>query len=156
MPDYSELSKLPPRKAYRLIAPKVFAEENRIGRDNLAPELKWFSLAATLHGETLNGGISQYFTNSSGKDYKLALAALHEVGAKPQEKLVRKWLRRLPGGVRPEVQSDVGNSLFTNPAMMKELERIDDEYFSSVDSFYQAIVHYVLENAPAFGVKTSS
>lgn len=149
----SELSSLPPRKAYRLIVRKVFDQEMKVGRDRLPPKLRQLSLAATLHGETLNGGLSQYFTNCFGEDYKLALAALREIGAKQQEKLVLKWLGCLPAQVKPEDRVDVGTCIFENRTLLKELEAIDLDYFRSADSFYTAIVKYVLKHGRAFEIE---
>jgi hypothetical protein len=148
----SELSSHPPRKAYQLIVREVFDQEIKAGSDKLPLELRQLSLVATLHEQTRNGGLSQYFTNCFGEDYKLALAALREIGAEHQEKLVLKWLGRLQVQVKPEDRIGVGTCLFENRTLLKELEAIDLEYFRSADSFYTAVVRYVFNNARVFGI----
>lgn len=64
-----------------------------------------------------------------------------------------KWLGCLPAEVRPEDQRNVGTSIFEDRALLKELETIDLEYFGSVDSFYTAVVKYVLQHGRAFEIE---
>ena len=146
------LEALPPRKVYREVARLVTREEIDNGRDRLPAEMQYFSLASVLHEETFNGEMSQYFTNSSESDYRLAIEALAQVGAETQRNLVLRWLSRLPAHVHPESRNEVGTYVFSDPTIQSELGRIDKEYFSSMESFYEAMASYVKTHARAFGI----
>jgi hypothetical protein len=147
-----EISKLPNRKLYRELARRTFEQEVKQGGVKLTTEQRRFSLAAELHGETMNGGLRQYFTNSSGKNCQLALAALRAIGAKRQEELVLMWLEALPASVRPDVPNEVGRYIFSTPSLARELEQIDQQYFAAAESFYQVVADYVKAHAQSFGI----
>lgn len=146
MPKESEphdVTKLPPRKLYRHVAKRLFELEIRIGRECLPHEVQYLNIAAAFHGETLNGGMVQYFTNSSGKDYKLALVALRVIGATLQAKLALKWLKQLPSSVSAEDPKQVGRCVFGDPHLARTLASIDREYFEAAGVFYEKFAGYV-------------
>jgi len=114
--------------------------------------MKYFALAVELDTQITNGGISQYFTNSTGKDYKLALRALEEIGADIQKNIVLKWLKRLPRSVHPDDRNEVGSYVFSKPELMTELAIIDKEYFDSRPSLNPVLVEYVKRHAKTFDI----
>src|SRR5436190_13605347 len=152
MLTFRELEKLPLRKVVSILARSVFEQQIKVGRERLPKELQHFSLAVELNGEIMNGGISQYFTNSAGEDYKQALEALSIIGAEVQKRIVLKWLSYLPANVRPGRRNEVGLYVFSKPELMKKLDCFDKEYFDSADSFYGAMVEYVKKHAKVFQI----
>lgn len=147
-----ELNSLPPRKIVSILTRQVFERYHKIGRDKLPLEMKYFALAVELDTQITNGGISQYFTNSTGKDYKLALRALEEIGADIQKNIVLKWLKRLPRSVHPDDRNEVGSYVFSKPELMTELAIIDKEYFDSRPSLNPVLVEYVKRHAKTFDI----
>ena len=52
-----------------------------VGYDGLSPYERHCEALLALEGDVMNGGLSQYFFNSSGDLAPVALAALAELGA---------------------------------------------------------------------------
>lgn len=150
----TELLSMKPREAYSRVLRHVFEKEQDAAEGvSLPHELKVFCLVADLHGDTINGGLAQYFTNSSSENYLKALEGLLEIGANKQEQIVKKWLRCLPPGVDPQDRADVGRHIFADPVLLKRLKGIDSEYFGAQDDFYRAAVAYVSRNPSSFDVE---
>jgi hypothetical protein len=63
----AELLRLQPKKAHRAVCAQLVEEEARLGLSRLCAEQQHYLLASHLNAEVCNGGLEQFFTNSSGK-----------------------------------------------------------------------------------------
>lgn len=147
------LREMKPRKMCAAIANQVVRDGIEKGLEKLSEAERNVFFAVDLNGEILNGGISQYFTNSSGRDYKQALAALRTIGAKAQERIVLNWLKNLPPHVHPDNRNEVGRYVFADPLLIAKLQGYDKEYFNSVETFYGAVLNYVDKNLESFKIE---
>jgi hypothetical protein len=90
-----------------------------------------------FNGEVLNGGFSQFFSNSSGEYAHEALAALQELGAPRAAGLLQQAMAAFPGGrVPPQRRS-----------RYEQLERIDPAVLDALDTEY-----YTLEKSSGEGL----
>lgn len=86
-------------------------------------------------GEITNGGISQFFGNSSGARAHETLAALRKVGAHVCVGLLERSLALFPGGIAPKDHVKRRGLLFAfetrEPLLLKQLTQ---EYYKRVDA----------------------
>jgi len=114
-----------------------------------------YYLVCVLQGEVLNGGIGQFFDNSSGDFYRETLDALEELGAmRCRALLVEARLLLFPHGDPPRDQTaryavmpeypDAPDA--PRPAWDLELERISDEFYTDPDQLEERLRRYALDH----------
>ena len=100
-------------------------------RENLAalsPHARIVYLAEVLDGEVLNGGFSQFFSNSSGNHAHETLAALHELGATRAAGLLQRAIDTFPDGRVPHERGKRCDALEkSNDAV---LDALDTEFYT--------------------------
>jgi hypothetical protein len=69
--------------------------------ERLSPSAQVLFNTGYFFGEIVNGGISQFFSNSSGNRAHETLAALRTIGAAMCVELLEKALTLFPGGIAP-------------------------------------------------------
>jgi hypothetical protein len=86
-----------------------------------------------VDGEIGNGGFDQLFWNSTGDFTRDAIAAARLVGARPQERLLRRAASIFPGGLPPRDRSRRQDQLDALPAARTEafLGTLDDRWYAA-------------------------
>jgi len=69
--------------------------------ERLGPAARILWHAGCFKGEVINGGVSQFFSNSSGNWAQESLGALRQIGAALCVKVLEKALTLFPSGVAP-------------------------------------------------------
>jgi hypothetical protein len=118
------------------------------------PEQTYY-LACMLEGEVYNGGIGQFFDNSSGDFYRETLDALDEIGAVQCRVLLIAAKEALFRGGDPprEMRARIKSMPkypespdAPRPAWDLELERISDEFCSDPDQLQEKLRKYALDH----------
>ncbi len=88
-----------------------------------------------FEGEVINGGISQFFSNTAGDRAHESLAALRQIGADLCVGLLEKALALFPGGVAPVNRQKRCELLFAfeerEPQFLEELTQV---FYERVDA----------------------
>ena len=115
-------------------------------------EKRYFA-ASLLEGEIYNGGFDQYFSNTSGGYYSIAIDALEEIEAFRSLEIVQKassilFGKRLP----PENQEDRWRIMYANTRKLSEfltsrrrateLERLDKQFWGDPDRLNDRLMAY--------------
>lgn len=152
---YQQQSRPDPFRDYR----KALVERACCAPDGfyrLSHHEQTYYLGSILEGEVYNGGIGQFFDNSSGDFYRETLDALVELGAvrchaillaakqvlfaqddPPRDRAER--MAAMPEG------PDEPNA--PRPAWDLELERLDDEFYTDPDKLGERLRRYALYHA---------
>lgn len=118
-------------------------------------ERRYFAVSL-LDGEVCNGGFHQFFSNSSGDYYHLAVAGLAEIGASSSLAIVRKAAETVFGSSRPPVdraeRSQIMDSrirslseALTRFGQESELERLDRQFSEDPDRLTDRLRAYAEE-----------
>jgi hypothetical protein len=99
--------------------------------ENLSRDARTVYFAQILEGEVINGGFSQFFSNSSGDNAHETLEALVEVGASTAARLLSKAIRTFPGGRVPRDRSARCQQLFQHEEHNSTFwDALDQEYYA--------------------------
>ena len=80
----------------------VYHDSPRLAQpERLGPAARTLWHAGCFYGEVVNGGISQFFSNSSGNWVQESLAALRQIGAPLCIEVLEKSLTLFPAGIAP-------------------------------------------------------
>jgi hypothetical protein len=107
--------------------------------DALMPAARVIYLAGVFDGEVMNGGIHQFFTNSSGRNVRETLAALLAMGATRAAGLLEQAVRIFPGAENADRATR--NEL---------LDGMDPDVFDDLDSKYYAMAKEEPESMGGF------
>jgi hypothetical protein len=103
--------------------------------DRLGPAARTLWYVGYFQGEVINGGVSQFFSNSAGNWAHESLAALRQIGAVRCVGLLENALTLFPGGVAPVDRQKRCELLFAfeerEPQFLEELSR---EFYKRVDA----------------------
>jgi HEAT repeat protein len=117
----------------------------------LTPQQQHWETVVMFDSEVNNGGLSQYFFNSSGEHWKIALAGLDAIGAKERAGILREAVALFgaapPVTVRRERQDQLAKVARQNE---KALSALDDRYYKSTESIEVLLTEYVLNHPEAF------
>lgn len=108
----------------------------------LAYAMTWFDL------ETKNGGLDQFFSNSTGMVWADALAGFEEAGIVEAAAVLEESVRRL--GRNPPFDRDERCDLLDEA--MPDFSDLDDAYFR-IEDIDLRILHFVRRHAAAFRFK---
>ena len=118
------------------------------------PERTYY-LATVLQGEVFNGGIAQFFDNSSGDLYRETLAALEELGAMRCHALLVAAKQVLFPRCDPPRDRAARYEMMPQypdapdapqPDWDLELERISDEFYTDPDQLPDRLRRYALDH----------
>mgnify|MGYP003584548255 CR=1 FL=1 len=103
--------------------------------ERLSPAAQVLFDTGAFFGEIVNGGMSQFFSNSSGNRAHETLAALRAVGAPLCVQLLEKALTLFPDGIAPVDREKRCELLFAfeerDPIFLEEL---DQAFYARVDT----------------------
>jgi hypothetical protein len=108
----------------------------RLGYDELEPEERECIALFWLEGEVMNGGLIQYFSNSSGDLAPLAVFALARLGALRTLRLLESAMQKLSTGAYP-VNREERNSILWDHGLTEdpfddetnELQALPEDFF---------------------------
>lgn len=124
--------------------------EPRDGKILTVPQRHYYAVFM-LDAEVCNGGFSQYFFNSSGDDWRDALAGLEAMGSKERLAIFREALAKFgatgPSGDR---EKRMGQLAKIANAEEKLFDKYDSRYYASTEVIDVMVMRYVLKNPEAF------
>jgi hypothetical protein len=104
-------------------------------RERLGPAARTLFDVGWFQGEVINGGFSQFFSNSAGDRAHESLAALRRVGASLCVELLERALTLFPGGVAPVDRQRRCELLFAfEERDPRFLEKLSQAFFRRVDA----------------------
>src|SRR5262245_6091072 len=108
---------------------------NEAHAERLSPSARVLYDVGMFAGELVNGGMSQFFSNSSGNRAHESLTALRSLGADISVGLLEKALTLFPDGVAPKDRVKRCDLLFAFEARdPRFLEELTQEYYKRVDA----------------------
>lgn len=129
----------------------LWAKQRQRGSGALTqPQRHWLAVTA-LDNEVNNGGFAQYFFNSSGDDWKDALAGLEAMQMKQRAALlaaaVGKFGASSPSAERNERQQQLSKLIRRDEGLFNPF---DDQYYALKEVVEVQATRYVLQNPEAF------
>jgi hypothetical protein len=103
--------------------------------ERLTPAARTYYFVGCFNGELVNGGMSQFFSNSAGNHSRETLAALKEIGATLSASLLERALTIFPNSEAPVDRKLRCELLFAfEKRDPKFLEDLTDVYYKRVDA----------------------
>jgi hypothetical protein len=103
--------------------------------ERLGPAARTLWHVGCFQGEVINGGVSQFFSNSAGNWAHESLAALRQIGAALCVQLLERAFTLFPGGVAPADRQQRCDLLFAfeerEPQFLEELSQV---FYKRVDA----------------------
>jgi Domain of unknown function (DUF4375) len=107
--------------------------------ERLSPAAQVLFNTGCFFGEIVNGGLSQFFSNSPGNRAHETLAALRTIGAALCVQLLEKALALFPGGIAPVDRQKRCKFLFAfedrDPQFLEDLDQV---FYKRVDALGSA------------------
>lgn len=166
--NYEELLKIKEEDHWRYladIANSYFDRNNwrTFEKDIIAFEepLKTFYITHTFESEVYNGGLLQFFTNSSGELSPYISQALIKIGANKSEEIFKKAIavitahaesnKSLRQNLSKIKQGEVFqfSMLFDNQQLVDELDKLDTIFFKTEEAIDKLSVSFVLKSQNA-------
>jgi hypothetical protein len=131
---------------WKNLADRVY--NSAAGFAGLNPDERLYYTLRKLEGEVYNGGLHQYFSNSSGAQYQTAVAGLKKLGATGTLKILLEAKAILFGETEPpEDHTARWNAMKQYPmerfgklsAWMKKLDSLDDAYYANPDNLTEKV-----------------
>lgn len=130
---------------------RLWKQQSEKGWESLTPPQRVYSAVVNADGEINNGGLSQYFFNSSGERWREALNGFTAIGCKGRAEILREAVAKF-GSAGPAMERD------RRQDELASLARENDKIFDALDSRYYACTEvvevaakrYVIEHAEAF------
>ncbi len=121
------------------------------GFSTLKPAQKQYVAVLMYDGDVNNGGLSQYFFNSSGDHWRDALAGLEAMGFSERLKVLREAVSKFgkdgPSQDRERRQEELAKLARKNDALF---DALDDRYYKCKEVIEVLTMRYVLKHADAF------
>ena len=96
--------------------------------ERLGPKARTLWYVECFIGEVINGGVSQFFSNSSGNRVLESLESLRQIGAALSATLLEKALTLFPGGIAPVNRQQRCDLLFEfearEPQFLEDLSQV--------------------------------
>ena len=128
-----ELDKTCPFRAlWRELVDKVYNQP--IGFSGLTEEEKIYFAVGVLNGETYNGGIIQFFDNTSGEYYRYAELGLIRLEANNSLSLLRAAKKELFGSADLPKDQEKRWSIMRKANREAQLDKLDTEYYKDLDN----------------------
>jgi len=130
---------------------RIWDEVNTKGFSALEPAQKQYLAVLMYDGEVNNGGLSQYFFNSSGDHWREALAGLEAMGFSERLTVLREAVSKFgkdgPFQDRARRQEELAKLARKNDALF---DALDDRYYKSKEVIEMLTMRYVLKNPDSF------
>lgn len=123
---------------------------------DLTRDERLYFAVGVLKGEVYNGGFDQFFWNSSGNFYQMALEGLEEIGATSSLDLTREAARTVFGRLDPPVDQEKRWRVLKSKAYRvlefltgnrkrSSLEALDKQFWSDPDNLNERLITYANE-----------
>jgi len=117
----------------------------------LSEPQRWSEAVSMCNSEVCNGGLSQYFFNSSGNDWQLALRGLEAIGSREYLSLLREALAAFghngPSTDRDTRQDQLSRIVRKND---KVFEHLETRWYKHPESLSALTAKYVIAHPEAF------
>ena len=117
------------------------------GLAQLRPAEKTYFAVCCLIGEVCNGGLSQFFFNSSGAMYGLALDGLLELEANDTAALLERAKTLLFGVAIVPVDTESRRQVLANTEESPELDELDRDFWKSSECLAEKCKSFALRHA---------
>ncbi len=133
-------------KPYRLHSNIYKYVANKVGWKALAEDTNegLFLNVALFHAEVLNGGLMQYFTNSSGREYRRMIKGLEVAGLHSVRDIVCTWINILPSDIDPDDRYRVLDYMCLDQSRIDRSQILSLQYYSILDEYYQRMNAWAL------------
>lgn len=125
--------------------------EEKAGYQSLPKEQRYYTAVFRCDAEIRNGGLAQYFSNSSGDHWKDVIAGLEAMDAAEHLKILKQALeifgKKGPSTDRERRQDELGTLYRKNDALFDQL---DTAYYENPEVLYALATKYVLSNPDRF------
>jgi hypothetical protein len=124
--------------------------EPRGGKGLTVPQ-RHYGAVSMLDAEVRNGGFSQYFFNSSGDNWRDALAGLEAMGSKERLAIFSEVLAKF-GAAGPSEDREMRMGQLSKIAKAEDalFDPFDSRYYKSTEVIDVMVMRYVLKNPDAF------
>jgi hypothetical protein len=123
----------PYRELWNSLVDRAYKDDK--GYENLTENEKIYFYIGILDGEVYNGGMHQYFSNSSGELYQETLEYLNTINAQATLALLKKAKNILFGSKPvPKEQSERNKLIIHENEWGEDLDLIDEEYYKDIDN----------------------
>lgn len=130
---------------------RIWDTEKRSGSEALSQHQKLYSAVFMCDAEINNGGLAQYFVNSSGDRWRDAVAGFKAMGCKERLDLLKEAIAMFgtdgPSLDRSVRQNQLSKLYKRNEALFEELE---SRYYKSSEVVEVLAARFVLENPEGF------
>lgn len=99
-------------------------------------------LVLEFEDEVNNGGLHQFFNNSSGDNTADTIGALETIGATAMADILRRAASRFPNGFPPKLRSERLATLWNSFPQTDEFRDLDAEFFAYPDDLSGLIAAY--------------
>lgn len=124
---------------------------NKAGFNTLSPEQKHYEAVMEADGEINNGGLAQFFANSSGDDWPEAVAGFQAMGMKGRLAILKEAVAMFgsagPSTNRETRQDQLARLYRQND---KAFDALDNRYFDSKEIVDAQAGRYVLDHPESF------
>ncbi len=130
---------------------RIWESEEKSGYDSLPDHQRHYSAVLMCDAEIKNGGLAQYFVNSSGDRWRDALAGLEAIGSKDRLGVVREAISLFgpdgPSENRDKRQAQLSKLYKKNDSIFEALE---SRYYKSAEVVEVLASRFVLANPDSF------
>ena len=132
----------------------LFKRYGTLGYDKLSRPEQMFVCVWDLEGEVNNGGVDQYYFNTSGDHALDAPKALEAIAARHTSNLLRQ-ANELFGesGPSPDRASRQKQLHALDGTRIRKIKAIEEEFFKYTDDLGKLLETYVSKNVDAFGLR---
>ena len=143
----------PFRELWLSLVDRAYKDEK--GFDNLSEDEKIYFYLGILDGEAFNGGLHQFFTNTSGDRYEETLQYLELMDAMHTHALLKKAKTILFGDAPVPVDHQERNETIAQfpedddtpePEWCIALDEVDDEYYKDLDKLSEKMNQFAIES----------
>lgn len=135
---------------------RLWKKESAQGFNALTKPEKFYLAVMKLDGEVNNGGISQYFFNSSGDSWQEAEAGLEAMDFKQRSAILHEAIEKF-GTNKPSADREVRQEQLAKLARKddKLFDALNTRYYESTEVLDVLVNAYVIEHAKAFEANTA-
>lgn len=136
---------------YRALWEHLAKNESAEGFDSFTKEEKLYIAVVVFDGEVYNGGIEQFFSNSSGELYREVVEGLKTLNANNSLSLLKQAAKILFGEVDPPKDREQRWAAMRQypeddnapkPDWAFELDKIDTQYYEDPDNLSELLTNY--------------
>ena len=141
-----------PNKLIIAIGDFVAKREGADGYENLTDAEKYVSAVYYYEAEVNNGGLDQFFFNSTGDRWKKTLGGLREIGANYAYRILNETTKLFGDEGPAEEWSKRQEQLQSLSEDYKEKEeRLTNQFYKYEDNLSDLLINYVKSHADEFG-----